>query len=208
MTNPEFTIPLTVLLIGWMAAGGSPGPATLAISGTSMQQGRAAGLTIALGILFGSATWGVAAGLGFSAVMMSNVWLFEMLRYVGAGYLMFLSLKSLRAAWRDQPPLSAEVPRRGLFIKGALLHLTNPKAIFSWGAIYAVALPADAGAGAVWSLFAWLFCASIIVFCGYAVLFSASPVALAYTRAKRGFDVCFGVLFGLASLKVLTARLI
>lgn len=53
-----------LLVFAWMVAGGSPGPATLAISGTSMGHGRKAGLTIAAGIVGGSASWGIAAGMG------------------------------------------------------------------------------------------------------------------------------------------------
>ena len=63
------TIPLAALLAGWALAGGSPGPATLAISGTAMGQGRRAGLTIASGIVAGSASWGIAAALGVAALM-------------------------------------------------------------------------------------------------------------------------------------------
>lgn len=206
MTSPDMLIPLPAILIGWMIAGGSPGPATLAISGTSMEQGRLAGLTFALGVLLGSASWGIAAGLGFSAVMMANVWLFETLRYLGAAYLMYLALKSLRSAWRGSRVVAVGKQDRKLFVKGALLHLTNPKAVLGWGSIYAIALPVGSAPLAVWTLFGWLFACSIIVFCGYAVLFSSPPIVRGYMRAKRWFDVAFGVLFGLASLKILTAR--
>ena len=208
MNDIDMLIPLSALLIGWMLAGGSPGPATLAISGTSMQHGRIAGLKIALGILFGSAAWGIAAGLGFSAVMIANVWLFEILRYLGAAYLLFLAVKSLKSAWAGNKVAQSSAPARRLFTKGALIHLTNPKAILSWGAIYAIALPSDSGPVAVWTLFGYLFSASIIVFCGYALLFSSVAIASAYVRAKRWFDTSFGVFFGLASFKVLTAKLI
>ena len=207
MTELDPLLPLPALLLGWMIAGGSPGPATLAISGTSMGQGRRAGFAVASGILAGSASWGIAAALGFSAIMMTNAWLFEVLRYLGAGYLMYLALRSLRSAWHGTPPPTVAAPRAKLFVKGALIHLTNPKAILSWGAIYAIALPAGSAASAVWSLFAVLFMASIIVFYGYAWLFSSAPVARGYVRAKRLFDASFGLLFGLASLKILTARL-
>ncbi len=207
MPETDFLIPLSVLLMGWMVAGGSPGPATLAISGTSMQQGRLAGLSLAAGVLFGSASWGVAAGLGFSAMMMANAWIVELLRFAGAGYLMYLAIKSLRSAWKGKAIEPVKVPRRKLFVKGALLHLTNPKAILSWGAIYAIALPGTAGSAMVWSLFGWLFAGSIVVFFGYAILFSSAPIAQGYLKAKRVFDMAFGVLFGFASLKILTARL-
>ena len=208
MESAETLIPLSVILIGWMIAGGSPGPATLAISGTSMQQGRLAGLTIASGILAGSASWGIAAAMGFSAVMMANVWLFEILRYAGAAYLFWLAVRSLRSAGRRNSMAAPDVPRARLFRRGMLLHLMNPKAVLGWGAIYAIALPQNAGPTDVWSLFAALFCCSCIVFLGYAMLFSWGPVARGYARARRVFDLAFGLLFGFAGVRILTARLV
>lgn len=205
--SEEFILPLWTVLLGWMIAGGSPGPATLSISGTSMAFGRAAGLQVAAGVVVGSASWGVAAGLGFSALMMAHVWLFELIRYAGAGYLLWLAIKSLRSAWAGGPAAPATAVPGGLFFKGLLLHLTNPKAILSWGAIYAVALTPGAGASAVWSLFAVLIMGSMVVFFGYAMLFAARPVAVAYSRARRWFDLAFGMLFGAASVRILTARL-
>ncbi|NBD30885.1 MAG: LysE family transporter [Alphaproteobacteria bacterium] len=203
----EFLIPLPVLLLGWMVAAGSPGPATLAISGTSMGHGRTAGTALSIGIVAGSASWGMAAALGFSAVMLANAWVFEAVRYAGAGYLFFLALKSLRAAWRNLPPTKTAVPRRRFFLKGLLIHLTNPKAMLAWGSIYAIALPSGSAPLAVWQLFGMLILTSGVMFLGYAWLFSVGPVSRGYAAGRRWFELAFGVLFGAASLKILTLRL-
>lgn len=200
-------LPLWSILMGWMIAGGSPGPATLAISGMSMAHGRPAGLQLAAGVVVGSACWGIAAGLGLSAIMMAHVWLFEAVRYAGAAYLFWLAIKSLRSAWRGQPAQGIAGGTARPFLKGLLLHLTNPKAILSWGAIYAIALTPGAGPVGVWGLFAALISASMLVFFGYALLFATAPVSRAYERARRWFDLAFGMLFGAASLRILTARL-
>lgn len=203
----DLLFPLPFILIGWAIGGGSPGPATLSISGTSMAQGRAMGLRLAAGVVVGSAIWGIAAALGFSALMVANVWLFNLIRYVGAGYLLYLAVKSLLSAWRGQavkPPLTT---RGGAFGKGLALHLTNPKAVLGWGAIYAVALAPSAAPISVVTLFIALILTSCFVFFGYAILFSSSPIARGYLRLKRGFDLVFGVLFGAASLKLLTSKL-
>ena len=200
---------ILLILIGWGVAGGSPGPATLAISGTAMQAGRRAGLTMAAGIVAGSASWGVAAGLGMSAVMLANAWVFEVVRYAGAAYLLYLAVKSLRRALSPGriPAAGDASDLRRLFFKGLLLHVTNPKAILSWGAIYAIVLPAGAGMAQVWQLFGMLISVSMLVFFGYGVLFSSPLVANGYARARRWFDAVFAALFGAASLKILTARL-
>jgi threonine/homoserine/homoserine lactone efflux protein len=198
-----------LLIFAWMVAAGSPGPATLAISGTSMGHGRKAGLTIGAGIVCGSATWGIAAGAGMSALMLANLWLFEVIRYAGAAYLLYLALKSLRRAMDPVTVTGGAGPApRRLFLKGLLLHLTNPKAILSWGSIYAIALPPGSGPAAVWELFALLLSASIAVFLGYAVLFSSAAIARGYAAARRWFDLTFAVLFGAASVKILTAKLV
>ena len=47
-----------LVLLGWAVAGGSPGPATLAISGTAMDLGRAAAGAVAAGMVCASAAWG------------------------------------------------------------------------------------------------------------------------------------------------------
>jgi len=203
----DLLIPLPLLLFGWALGGGSPGPATLAISSTSMEYGRRAGMLIASGIVVGSATWGLAAALGFSAVMVANAWAFDVLRYLGAAYLLFLAFKSLRSAWQGGAVQNVKPPQSGLFIKGLLLHLTNPKAVLGWGSIYAIALPSDAVPWAVGELFVALIATSTVVFIGYSVLFSAAPIVRGYLRMRRGFEVAFGLLFGAASLKLLTTKL-
>ncbi len=201
------SIPLLAVIVGWMVAGGSPGPATLAISGASMERGRMAGLALALGILVGSAIWGLAAALGFSALMFAHSWMFEVVRYAGAAYLLYLAIKSLRSALAPKPVALVHAANGRLFVKGLLIHLTNPKAILAWGSIYAIALPVTPEPALVWQLFVLLICASAFVFLGYAVLFSNPVIASGYRRAKRGFELVFGLLFGAASLKILTMRL-
>lgn len=203
-------VELAVLLLAWGVAAASPGPATLSIAGTAMERGRAAGLAIALGIVCGSATWGIAAAMGMSALMLANAWAVEVLRYVGAGYLLWLAIKSLRSGLADKPMLQAKAGRGGLrrlYVKGLLIHLTNPKAIFAWGAIFAVAVPPGSGFAIIAQSFLALAVVSTTVFLGYALLFSTSAFVRGYQRARRWFDLGVGVMFGAASLKILTARL-
>ena len=206
MSGVEFAL----LWLAWVLAGGSPGPATLGIAGTSLAEGRKAGLVFALGILAGSAAWGLAAILGLSAMMLANAWLLELIRYVGAGYLLYLAVKSLRSALSEKKPLLGRTQGAAgwrLFTKGALIHLTNPKAVLSWGAVYAIALPADAAFVDLVGLFAFLYSGSILVFVGYAFLFSVSGMSGAYARARRWFELGFAALFGAAAVKIFTARL-
>ena len=80
-----------LILVAAFVATASPGPATLAIAGTSMNSGRRHGMAIALGILTGSFIWSLSAAFGMAALMYANAWLFDLLRYFGAAYLLFLA---------------------------------------------------------------------------------------------------------------------
>lgn len=206
MITPEFI----AIWIAWLMAGGSPGPATMGIAGTAMSEGRRPALAFALGILAGSASWGIAAALGLSAVMLANVWVFEVLRYAGAAYLGWLALKALKRAASPQDA-AAGTPFKGtfrtLFAKGAAIHITNPKAILSWASIYAIVAPATATPATLFGYFGLLYAGSILIFIGYAFLFSSPRVVAGYRRASRLFDIAFAGFFGFAGYKILTARL-
>ena len=200
----------SLLLVAWAIGRGSPGPATLAIAGASMNRGRTAGLAVAAGIFCGSATWGLAAALGLSALMAANAWVVETLRYVGAAYLLFLAYKAARSALSDKSLMPVAAGQGGLgrlYVKGLLIHLTNPKAILGWGAVFAIAVPVGALQISVLETYGALLSVSCGVFFGYALLFSTGMFVRGYQRLRRWFEGAFAVLFGLAGLKTLTARL-
>ncbi|MBO9399822.1 LysE family translocator [Shimia sp. R9_3] len=207
MITPEFI----AIWIAWLMAGGSPGPATMGIAGTAISAGRGSALAFALGILAGSASWGIAAALGLSAVMLANVWVFEILRYAGAVYLGWLAFKALKRAVAKDTTAAVGTPfsgsARSLFAKGAAIHITNPKAILSWASIYAIVAPADATPATLFGYFGLLYVGSILIFIGYAFLFSSPAIVRGYQRASRIFDLAFAGFFGFAGFKILTAKL-
>ena len=196
------------LLLAWGLAGGSPGPATLTIAGAAMGQGRRAGVLTGAGVWAGSAVWGLAAMAGLGALMLANAWVAEGLRYAGAGYLLFLAVKSLRSALTPGIGLSLRGDgATGHFGRGLLVHLTNPKAILSWGAVYAVVVPPGAPLAALVGTFAALTTVSAMIFLGYGVLFSGPGVVRVHGAARRWFELAFAALFGAAAIKILTTRL-
>ncbi|MEL7464095.1 MAG: LysE family translocator [Pseudomonadota bacterium] len=200
---------LALLYVAWLIGGGSPGPATLALASTGMARGRKTALALALGILVASAAWAVAAAAGFGAAMLANAWLADLLRYVGAAYILWLAVKSIHSAMKPgAPKLAQAMPQepRKAFWGGVMLHATNPKAILSWGAVYAIAVPPGSGIEALVAVGAFLFTGSILIFVGYALLFSTETAMRRYAAARRWFEAIFGVLFGGAAIGVLSAR--
>lgn len=202
-------INLPVILLAAFIASGSPGPATLAIAGTSMSSGRRAGLALASGVTTGSFIWSVSAAFGLGAVMAANVWMFEVARYVGAAYLMWLAVKAARSAWHGNNLSTKPLPHisaRRAYAKGLALHLTNPKAVLFFGALYAIGLPIGTPPAALITVILAVGVQSMIMFHLYAIIFSSVPMAAAYTRAKRWFEGFFALAFGAIALKVLTTK--
>ncbi|TNE34141.1 MAG: LysE family translocator [Alphaproteobacteria bacterium] len=201
---------LPLILLAALIASGSPGPATLAISSLSMKSGRKYGLAMASGIWTGSLLWSVSAAFGLGALMLANVWAFEMLRYVGAAYLIYLGLKSARSAMSNEEKVIVRQQPKTLssaYARGLALHLTNPKAIFFFGSLYSIGVPSGASLTQIAIIIAAVGVQSFFVFHGYAVLFSSRPVAAGYAKMRRWCEALFALVFVGAGLKILTARL-
>jgi threonine/homoserine/homoserine lactone efflux protein len=106
----------------------TPGPAVLFIVARSAHQGARAGLVSAMGIAAGGLVHVAGAVLGISALLASSALAFSAVRWLGAAYLVWLGVKTLRGdgdaeAVAAPPPAS---PSR-LLAQGFLVNLLNPK---------------------------------------------------------------------------------
>jgi threonine efflux protein len=206
----SLAVNLPIILSAAFIATASPGPATLGIASMSMGAGRKRGVAMAFGVVTGSLTWSAAAALGLGAIMLANAWILEVIRYIGAGYLLYLAVKSARSALNPQTPAFSAVDDLtwgGAYRKGLLLHLTNPKAILFFGALYSIGVPPDAPLVTLLTVIIAMGLQSMLIFLTYALIFSSATVARGFARIRRWFDGVLAVAFGYAGFKVLTAHL-
>ena len=120
-----FTIASLVLIA-------TPGQDMILVMSRSVAQGAAAGVVTAAGVSVGLVGHTVLATLGLGAILRASEWLFLLLKFVGAGYLLYLGIGLLRTSCGSLP-LGAEAARSldRLFRDGAISNLSNPKvAIF------------------------------------------------------------------------------
>lgn len=188
----------------------SPGPATLSIAGASMNQGRLHGATLAAGILTGSLFWSCSAAFGLSAIMYTNAWLFEFVRYIGACYLIFLAYRAARSAISPKDMEINGIQVSSLmktYLRGVAIHLTNPKAILFYGSLYAIGIPANTAPEDLFKVIGVVGLESLIIFQCYAYVFSISKVRRVYLKLRRWFEVFFAIIFGVAGFKILTTKL-
>ena len=114
----------------------SPGPDTLYVAARSLGQGRGAGLIAACGICTGLVGHGTAAALGLSSLFAYAPLAYDVVRYAGVAYLLYLAYRAFTAGDEDGAHLPTGSPsdRRGwwrIYRQAALTNLLNPKvAIF------------------------------------------------------------------------------
>ncbi len=200
----------TLIMVASFFAVASPGPATLAIAGTSMSQGRLKGAILATGITTGSLIWSCSAALGVSAIMYTNEWLFELIRYFGALYILYMAYKSTCSALNNKIIVVKEEKRSTLvsaFYRGVAIHLTNPKAVFFFASLYAIAIPENTKLQEILVLNGLILIQGFIVFQSYAYIFSIPKVRDFYIDMRRWFESFFAVAFGFAGLKILMLKL-
>ena len=188
----------------------SPGPSNLAIMSLAMGSGRKAAFAFALGVMSGSFSWALLASLGLSAVLATYSQLLVAIRVVGGLYLLWLAWKSARSALTPQMPLASTTrtpdSSQRLYVRGLLLHLTNPKAILVWLSIVSLAVPATGGVSHTAPVVLGCMGIGVFVFSSYAVLFSTATARRVYGSIRRWMDGSLAVVFSVAGVKLLTSR--
>jgi threonine/homoserine/homoserine lactone efflux protein len=104
-----------------------PGPAVLYITARSANQGRLAGLVSVLAIESANFLQAVAATLGLSAILLSSALAFDVVKYLGAAYLIYLGLRKLLTPEETE---NAEIKTESLkriYWQGFAINMLNPK---------------------------------------------------------------------------------
>jgi threonine/homoserine/homoserine lactone efflux protein len=106
-----------------------PGPAVIYVVTRSLDQGRAAGIVSVLGVETGTFAYALAAAAGLTGLIAASEVGFTVVKYAGAAYLVYLGVRKLLE--RDEPQEPSSSARSGLYLRGVLVQLLNPKiAIF------------------------------------------------------------------------------
>ena len=104
----------------------TPGPIVTLVIATSASKGLRAGLVTVAGSSAGNAVLLAAIALGLGFILQNAVPLFELLRWLGAAYLIWLGIQAWRGAGRAA---TAAPEHRRQFWRGFLVALSNPKTI-------------------------------------------------------------------------------
>lgn len=185
-----------------------PGPAVFFVVAKSIDQGRTAGVVSVLGIQIGTLVHLAAAALGISAILVTSAMAFNVIKYAGAAYLIYMGIKSLTAKTAT-PDVNMKFTKQKLskvFLQGAIVNTLNPKtALFFFAFLPQFITPGATSVTAQIFILGLIFIVlSIISDSIYALLAGSikgylhrNPVRLKFQKYISG---CLYILLGIATL--------
>lgn len=189
---------LTVALVHLLAVA-SPGPDFAVVVRESVTQGQRAGLWTALGVGSGIFVHIAYSLLGIGLIVSQSILLFNLFKWLAAGYLVYLGWKALRA----RPQLEAAtltvgpVPTRRArqaFTVGFVTNGLNPKATLFFLSLFTVVISHDTPLAVQAGYGLYLACATTLWFCLVAWLFSRDRVRAGFARMGYWFDRVTGAV--------------
>lgn len=111
-----------------------PGPSVLFIVSRAVSMGRAAAVRTALGNAVGALVLVAGVSLGLGALLTTASLTYEIVRYAGAAYLVYLGVQAIRHR-RDFALPAPDRPVHRVWLEGFLVGVTNPKTAVFFAAV-------------------------------------------------------------------------
>jgi len=173
-----------------------PGPDVIYIISTTMKGKMVGGMKAALGLGVGYFVHTLAACIGLSALILNSAIAFSIVKWLGAAYLLYLGVMSLKFMWRGQSKLSMDndvKSESNIFKQGVIISVLNPKVALFFLSFLPQFIDISAGdtniqlliLGGVFSLLATM-CNIIYAIAGSWLL--SNSKANSYTRAIEGIS--------------------
>jgi threonine/homoserine/homoserine lactone efflux protein len=128
----------------------TPGPDMALIVARSSRYGVKGGIAASLGVGAGSFVHIFAAAIGISAMLLASATAFNMIKWAGAIYLVYMGITMLLVRPRDDAARDAVLPDQKplslsqIFLQGALTNILNPKVAMFFLAFLPQFVEADA----------------------------------------------------------------
>ncbi|TWI60879.1 threonine/homoserine/homoserine lactone efflux protein [Pseudoduganella lurida] len=203
---------LALFIVSGLLLNIMPGPDTLLIMARSATQGWRAGVAASLGIGTGTLVHVLAAALGLSALLATSAAAFNVVKWVGAAYIVWCGIGMLRARLKqsDDVPLPppAPLPLRRIYAQGFLTNILNPKVALFFLAFVPQFIDADAPnkplafivLGLIFDFNGMLWCHGLALFTAFAsARLKVKPlVALWLNRVTGSLFLVLGARLALA----------
>ncbi len=184
----------------------APGPDVIYVLTRGIAQGRKAGLAAALGFASGCIFHTVLAAVGIAALIRSSDWAFDLVRYAGAAYLVWIGIQALRhrAAFSIEGASEARALAT-IYRQSVIGNMLNPKVTLFFLAFLPQFVNAEAGnVGLQMAILGMVFMAVTVVVFGAVAIFAAMIGAWVRRKPAIGerLNIFAGVTFIALGIRV------
>ena len=186
----------------------SPGSGAINTMTTSINHGYRGAAASIIGLQTGLAIHIVLVGVGLGTLFSRSILAFEILKWAGAAYLIWLGIQQWRAAGAIDLNTMAKVQsRRKLFQRAVFVNLTNPKSIVFLAALFPqFIVPQQPQVMQYLILGVTTIVVDIIVMIGYATLAQRIALWIKGPKQMKALNKVFGSLFMLVGVLLASAQ--
>jgi threonine/homoserine/homoserine lactone efflux protein len=199
---------LLLFFLAALALTATPGPDMMLIASRTAAQGRVAGLATWAGIAVGTYCHGLAAALGLSQLFLAVPIAYDIVRYVGAAYLLYLAWMAFASSSQAEAPLARGRKDRTawtMFREGLFTNLLNPKMAIFVLALFPQFVKPDAGSVAVQIMILVTILNIIGFFVNGAVILAAGRVRASFlgtSKIRTWSQYLLGTVFAGLAIKL------
>jgi homoserine/homoserine lactone efflux protein len=184
----------------------SPGPGAAASMSAGLRYGYGAALRVIIGLQSALIIQLAIVAVGLGALLTASTLAFEIVKLIGAVYLIWLGIQKWRSAPQEINENTAVLAPEGLFMEGLLVNLTNPKAIVFMSALMPQFIDPALPQWPQFMIIGLTMCGiDIIVMSAYALLATRLRHWLHDPRALKAQNRFFGGIFVGAGLLLATS---
>lgn len=186
-----------------------PGPNFLIVTKNSLTHSRHVGLVTAQGVALGTIVYVIAGFLGFTALLAQSVVLFNVVKWIGTAYFVYVGIRLIRSSVHNKRIVDTLVENpfsdRQALQSGLLTMLSNVKSAFYFMLLFTTFVPANITTEVRLSLLVVIPTISLIWYSIIAWTFSNHHIRGFYRRIERGINIVFGGLWILLGIKLATS---
>ena len=188
----------------------SPGPDFFVTVKNSLSYSRRTGIFTAIGVGLGIGVHLLYCIAGLAILISKSIIAFNMLKYIGAGYLIYLGVKSIMARAEGveikRKEKKKDIARFSASREGFLTNVLNPKATVYFLSLFTLVLSPEMPSVTLAILSAIMIAMTALWFCLVAVFFTQKKVVSVYSRSQSLFNKAFGGILIALGIKMVLVR--
>lgn len=192
----------TIALLGMI----SPGPDFFLVVKNAARYQRSAAMMTAMGIVAALLVHMSYCVAGIAVLITTTPWLFSILKYAGAAYLLWIGFQSLLSKSNhsidENSDKHSQISFKKAFMQGFLCNLLNPKATLFFLAVFTQVLSVDSSIGEkLWYAFI-IWGLAIVYWPLLVLLIQSAPVRKVLNKVQKVIDKVLGVVLIGLGIKV------